>query len=109
MKIAPTKFWAFPNTGSGMKRLILRRLNSLKILLEKSPSQKTKSEYFGAFGKVESLELPFDTLRGERNHYIFVSFAIETAARKAISQKRREIFGHQCVVRVAVTREQANR
>ncbi|TPP60885.1 Heterogeneous nuclear ribonucleoprotein A/B [Fasciola gigantica] len=66
-------------------------------------------EYFGAFGKVESLDLPFDTLKGKRKHYIFVSFATEAAARKAISKERQEIFGRQCDVRVAVTREQANR
>ncbi|THD22040.1 Heterogeneous nuclear ribonucleoprotein A/B [Fasciola hepatica] len=59
--------------------------------------------------KVESLDLPFDTLKGKRKHYIFVSFATEAAARKAISKERQEIFGRQCDVRVAVTREQANR
>ncbi|CAL8104287.1 unnamed protein product [Calicophoron daubneyi] len=66
-------------------------------------------EYFSTFGKVESLDLPFDTQKGKRKHYIFVSFATEAAARKAIAKERQEIFGRQCDVRVAVTREQANR
>ncbi|CAH8650022.1 unnamed protein product [Dicrocoelium dendriticum] len=66
-------------------------------------------EYFSTFGKVESLDLPFDTHKGKRKHYIFVSFATEAAARKAIAKERQEIFGRQCDVRVAVTREQANR
>ncbi|KAF5397901.1 hypothetical protein PHET_08913 [Paragonimus heterotremus] len=66
-------------------------------------------EYFSAFGKVESLDLPFDTQKGKRKHYIFVSFATEAAARRAIANERQEIFGRQCDVRVAVTREEANR
>ncbi|KAG5454917.1 Heteroproteinous nuclear ribonucleoprotein D0 [Clonorchis sinensis] len=66
-------------------------------------------EYFSSFGKVESLDLPFDAQKGRRKHYIFVSFATEAAARKAIALERQEIFGRQCDVRVAVTREQASR
>ncbi|KAA3674969.1 heterogeneous nuclear ribonucleoprotein A/B/D [Paragonimus westermani] len=66
-------------------------------------------DYFSAFGKVESLDLPFDTQKGKRKHYIFVSFATEAAARRAIANERQEIFGRQCDVRVAVTREEANR
>ncbi|CAH8578690.1 unnamed protein product [Heterobilharzia americana] len=66
-------------------------------------------EYFSTFGKVESLDLPYDTQKGKRKHYIFVSFSTEAAARKAISKERQEIFGRQCDVRVAVTRDQANR
>ncbi|KAL7055900.1 hypothetical protein AAHC03_023072 [Spirometra sp. Aus1] len=55
-------------------------------------------EYFGQFGQ-----------RGKRKHYIFVSFATEAAAKKAIAKDRQEIYGRQCDVRVAVTREQANK
>ncbi|KAF8561576.1 hypothetical protein P879_11331 [Paragonimus westermani] len=66
-------------------------------------------DYFSVFGKVESLDLPFDTQKGKRKHYIFVSFATEAAARRAIANERQEIFGRQCDVRVAVTREEANR
>ncbi|VDL85227.1 unnamed protein product [Schistocephalus solidus] len=77
-------------------------------------------EYFGQFGqasclfdihllKVESLDLPYDAQRGKRKHYIFVSFATEAAAKKAIAKDRQEIYGRQCDVRVAVTREQANK
>ncbi|CAH8862771.1 unnamed protein product [Trichobilharzia szidati] len=66
-------------------------------------------EYFSNFGKVESLDLPYDTQKGKRKHYIFVSFSTEAAAKKAISKERQEIFGRQCDVRVAVTRDQASR
>ncbi|CAH8588205.1 unnamed protein product [Schistosoma guineensis] len=66
-------------------------------------------EYFSSFGKVESLDLPYDTQKGKRKHYIFVSFSTEAAAKKAISKERQDIFGRQCDVRVAVTRDQANR
>ncbi|CAH8592227.1 unnamed protein product [Schistosoma margrebowiei] len=66
-------------------------------------------EYFSNFGKVESLDLPYDTQKGKRKHYIFVSFSTEAAAKKAISKERQDIFGRQCDVRVAVTRDQANR
>ncbi|VEL17383.1 unnamed protein product [Protopolystoma xenopodis] len=66
-------------------------------------------EYFSQFGKVESLDLPFDNTKGKRKSYVFVSFATEAAARKAIAKERQEIFGRLCDVRAAVSREQANR
>ncbi|CAH8589805.1 unnamed protein product [Schistosoma bovis] len=52
-------------------------------------------EYFSSFGKVESLDLPYDTQKGKRKHYIFVSFSTEAAAKKAISKERQDIFGRQ--------------
>ncbi|CDS43707.1 heterolocus tagous nuclear ribonucleoprotein [Echinococcus multilocularis] len=66
-------------------------------------------EYFSQFGQVESLDLPFDLQKGKRKHYIFVSFATEAAARKAIAKERQEIHGRLCDVRVAVTKDQANK
>ncbi|VDK39388.1 unnamed protein product [Taenia asiatica] len=66
-------------------------------------------EYFGQFGQVESLDLPFDLQKGKRKHYIFVSFTTEAAARKAIAKERQEIHGRLCDVRVAVTKDQANK
>ncbi|VDM32646.1 unnamed protein product [Hydatigera taeniaeformis] len=66
-------------------------------------------EYFGQFGQVESLDLPYDLQKGKRKHYIFVSFTTEAAARKAIAKERQEIHGRLCDVRVAVTKDQANK
>ncbi len=53
------------------------------------------TEYFSQFGTVESLDLPFDSQKGKRKHYIFVSFASESAARRAIAKERQEIHGRQ--------------
>ncbi|KAM3177578.1 hypothetical protein ACTXT7_004278 [Hymenolepis weldensis] len=71
--------------------------------------EETIKEYFSQFGVVENLDLPFDSQKKKRKHYIFVSFTTEAAARKAIAKERQEICGRQCDVRVAVTKEQANK
>ncbi|KAM7533236.1 hypothetical protein Aperf_G00000121348 [Anoplocephala perfoliata] len=71
--------------------------------------EETIKEYFSQFGVVENLDLPFDAQKNKRKHYIFVSFTTEAAARKAIAKERQEIYGRQCDVRVAVTKEQANK
>ncbi|VDQ09296.1 unnamed protein product [Trichobilharzia regenti] len=75
------------------------------------PSREPLKKVFvgGIDPEVESLDLPYDTQKGKRKHYIFVSFSTEAAAKKAISKERQEIFGRQCDVRVAVTRDQASR
>uniref|UniRef100_A0A5K3FSZ7 Heterogeneous nuclear ribonucleoprotein A/B n=1 Tax=Mesocestoides corti TaxID=53468 RepID=A0A5K3FSZ7_MESCO len=72
-------------------------------------TEESIKEYFGQFGQVESLDLPFDSQKKKRKHYIFVSFSTEAAARKAIAKERQEIHGRQCDVRVAVTKDQANK
>jgi len=77
--------------------------------LDPDVSEDQIREYFGRYGKIETLDLPFDTERGKRKSYIFITYATEDGANEATKVEKQELFGRRCDVRIAVPQEQAQR
>jgi len=66
-------------------------------------------EYFAQYGHVESVDLPFDTSKGKRKPYVFLSFTTEDAAKNAIVNEKQDVLGSKCDVRMAVPKDQVNK
>jgi RNA recognition motif-containing protein len=66
-------------------------------------------DYFGKFGAIESLDLPFDTVRGQRKSYLFITFSTEEGAKAATKAEKQDLFGRKCDVRIAVPPDQASK
>ncbi|XDV53761.1 hypothetical protein PO909_022187 [Leuciscus waleckii] len=70
-------------------------------------------EYFGAYGDIESIELPMDTKTNERRGFCFVTYVLEDPVQKLLENRYHQIGSGKCEVKVAqpkeVYRQQQNR
>ncbi|CAE1321270.1 HNRNPABD [Acanthosepion pharaonis] len=68
--------------------------------LDQNLTENEIREYFGKFGKITKLELPFDKMRNQRRNYCFIEFESEEAVDKIC-----ENAGHQIGSREAQEEE----
>ncbi|CAM9155875.1 unnamed protein product [Lampetra planeri] len=70
-----------------------------------TPEDKVR-EYFGAFGEVESIELPMDNKTNKRRGFCFITFKDEEPVKVIMEKKYHNIGLSQCEIKVAMSKEQ---
>lgn len=66
-------------------------------------------EFFGKFGKIETLELPFDKVNGHRRAFCFIEFETEAVANAVIEKTGLKLGSKQIDVKKATPQQQAGR
>ncbi|XP_038647590.1 heterogeneous nuclear ribonucleoprotein D0 isoform X2 [Scyliorhinus canicula] len=62
-------------------------------------------EYFGAFGEVESIELPTDNKTNKRRGFCFITFKEEEPVKKILEKKFHNVGLSKCEIKVAMSKE----
>ncbi|XP_041657798.1 heterogeneous nuclear ribonucleoprotein A/B-like [Cheilinus undulatus] len=62
-------------------------------------------EYFGAFGEIETIELPIDPKSKKRRGFIFITFKEEASVKKCLEKKFHSIQGGRCELKIAQPKE----
>uniref|UniRef100_A0A8C1S5E3 Heterogeneous nuclear ribonucleoprotein A/Ba n=1 Tax=Cyprinus carpio TaxID=7962 RepID=A0A8C1S5E3_CYPCA len=57
-------------------------------------------EYFGAFGEIETIELPMDPKTNKRRGFVFITFKEEEPVKKVVEKKY-----HNCEIKIAQPKE----
>ncbi|XP_031452553.1 heterogeneous nuclear ribonucleoprotein D0 [Phasianus colchicus] len=70
-----------------------------------TPEEKIR-EYFGAFGEVESIELPMDNKTNKRRGFCFITFKEEEPVKKIMEKKYHNVGLSKCEIKVAMSKEQ---
>lgn len=60
--------------------------------------------YFEKYGKVESVELPFDKVKNQRRAFCFVTFETEDACESACKQSKQKIGNKDCDIKKATNK-----
>uniref|UniRef100_A0A3Q2ZPF7 Heterogeneous nuclear ribonucleoprotein D n=1 Tax=Kryptolebias marmoratus TaxID=37003 RepID=A0A3Q2ZPF7_KRYMA len=69
-----------------------------------TPEEKVR-EYFGAFGEVESIELPMENKTNKRRGFCFITFKENEPVKKIMEKKYHNIGLSKCEVKMAVSKE----
>ncbi|XP_034033778.1 heterogeneous nuclear ribonucleoprotein A/B-like [Thalassophryne amazonica] len=67
--------------------------------------EETIREYFGTFGKIETIELPIDPKLKKRRGFIFVTYEDEASVKKCLEKKYHTIEGGRCELKIAQPKE----
>ncbi|XP_042355622.1 heterogeneous nuclear ribonucleoprotein A/B-like isoform X2 [Plectropomus leopardus] len=62
-------------------------------------------EYFGAFGEIETIELPIDPKSKKRRGFIFITYKEEASVKKCLEKKYHNIQGGRCELKIAQPKE----
>uniref|UniRef100_A0A3Q3J8G3 RRM domain-containing protein n=1 Tax=Monopterus albus TaxID=43700 RepID=A0A3Q3J8G3_MONAL len=62
-------------------------------------------EYFGAFGEIETIELPIDPKSKKRRGFIFITYKDEASVKKCLEKKYHSIQGGRCELKIAQPKE----
>ncbi|KAM9333450.1 heterogeneous nuclear ribonucleoprotein A/B-like [Pholidichthys leucotaenia] len=62
-------------------------------------------EYFGAFGEIETIELPMDPKTQKRRGFIFVTYKEEASVKKCLEKKFHTVQGGRCELKIAQPKE----
>jgi len=60
--------------------------------------------YFEKYGKIESVELPFDKVKNQRRAFCFVTFETEQACEASVKQSKQKIGSKECDVKKATNK-----
>uniref|UniRef100_A0A4W4GPS2 Heterogeneous nuclear ribonucleoprotein A/B n=1 Tax=Electrophorus electricus TaxID=8005 RepID=A0A4W4GPS2_ELEEL len=62
-------------------------------------------EYFGAFGEIESIELPTDPKTNKRRGFVFITYTEESPVKKVLEKKYHNVGGSKCEIKIAQPKE----
>ncbi|XP_058482875.1 heterogeneous nuclear ribonucleoprotein A/B-like [Solea solea] len=90
------------------KRAMAMKKEPVKIFvggLNPEATEDAIREYFGAFGEIETIELPVDPKLKKRRGFIFITFKEEGSVRKCLEKKYHTIQGGRCELKIAQPKE----
>jgi len=73
--------------------------------LNPEATEDTIREYFGAFGEIETIELPIDPKSKKRRGFIFITYKDEVSVKKCLEKKYHNIEGGRCELKIAQPKE----
>ncbi|XP_029925505.1 heterogeneous nuclear ribonucleoprotein A/B-like isoform X2 [Myripristis murdjan] len=73
--------------------------------LNPEASEDTIREYFGAFGEIETIELPIDPKSKKRRGFIFITYKDEASVKKCLEKKFHTVEGSKCELKIAQPKE----
>ncbi|XP_059381776.1 heterogeneous nuclear ribonucleoprotein A/Bb [Carassius carassius] len=73
--------------------------------LNPETTEEKVREYFGAFGEIETIELPMDTKTNKRRGFVFITFKEESAIKKILEKKYHNVCGSKCEIKLAQPKE----
>ncbi|XP_056140425.1 heterogeneous nuclear ribonucleoprotein A/B-like isoform X2 [Lampris incognitus] len=73
--------------------------------LNPEASEDTIRQYFGAFGEIETIELPIDPKSQKRRGFIFITYKDEASVKKCLEKKFHTIETSKCELKIAQPKE----
>ncbi|XP_051536959.1 heterogeneous nuclear ribonucleoprotein A/B-like [Myxocyprinus asiaticus] len=73
--------------------------------LNPETTEEKVREYFGAFGEIETIELPTDPKTSKRRGFVFITYKEESAVKKILEKKYHNVCGSKCEIKVAQPKE----
>ncbi|XP_061558274.1 heterogeneous nuclear ribonucleoprotein A/B-like [Phyllopteryx taeniolatus] len=73
--------------------------------LNPEATEESIREYFGAFGEIETIELPLDPKSKKRRGFIFITYKEEASVKKCLEKKYHNIEGGRCELKIAQPKE----
>lgn len=73
--------------------------------LDPSTSEQDIRDYFGQYGKVLELDLPFDKMKGQRRAFCFVTFESEDIVEEVVKKPIQNLGGKEVDVKKATPRQ----
>ncbi|XP_042603648.1 heterogeneous nuclear ribonucleoprotein A/B-like [Cyprinus carpio] len=73
--------------------------------LNPETTEEKVREYFGAFGEIETIELPMDPKTNKRRGFVFITFKEESAIKKILEKKYHNVCGSKCEIKIAQPKE----
>uniref|UniRef100_A0A8C7ZLM9 Heterogeneous nuclear ribonucleoprotein A/B n=1 Tax=Oryzias sinensis TaxID=183150 RepID=A0A8C7ZLM9_9TELE len=92
-----------PKRAMAMKKEIVKKIfvGGLKPDLSKEEIE----EYFGAFGEIETIELPQDPKTEKRRGFVFITYKEEPSVKKVLEKKYHTVGGSKCEIKIAQPKE----
>ncbi|XP_016398350.1 heterogeneous nuclear ribonucleoprotein A/B-like [Sinocyclocheilus rhinocerous] len=98
------------------KAMAMKKEPAKKIFvggLNPETTEERIREYFGAFGEIETIELPMDPKTNKRRGFVFITFKEEEAVKKVLEKKYHNVSGTKdtsgkeglCEIKVAQPKE----
>ncbi|XP_035482018.2 heterogeneous nuclear ribonucleoprotein A/B isoform X2 [Scophthalmus maximus] len=90
------------------KRAMAMKKEPVKIFvggLNPETTEEAIREYFGAFGEIETIELPIDPKSKKRRGFIFITYKEEACVHKCLQKKFHNIQGGRCELKIAQPKE----
>ncbi|XP_045895174.1 heterogeneous nuclear ribonucleoprotein A/B-like [Micropterus dolomieu] len=90
------------------KAMAMKKESVKKIFvggLNPEATEDTIREYFGAFGEIETIELPIDPKSKKRRGFIFITYKDEACVKKCLEKKYHNIQGGRCELKIAQPKE----
>uniref|UniRef100_A0A4W3HMR6 Heterogeneous nuclear ribonucleoprotein D n=2 Tax=Callorhinchus milii TaxID=7868 RepID=A0A4W3HMR6_CALMI len=92
-----------PKRAKAMKREPIKKI--FVGGLSPDTAEEKIREYFGAFGEVESIELPMDNKTNKRRGFCFITFKEEEPVKKILEKKFHNVGLSKCEIKVAMSKE----
>ncbi|XP_051903599.1 heterogeneous nuclear ribonucleoprotein A/B-like isoform X4 [Hippocampus zosterae] len=73
--------------------------------LNPEATEESIREHFGAFGEIETIELPLDPKSKKRRGFIFITYKEEASVKKCLEKKFHNIEGGRCELKIAQPKE----
>ncbi|TSL04383.1 Heterogeneous nuclear ribonucleoprotein A/B [Bagarius yarrelli] len=90
------------------KAMAMKKDPVMKIFvggLNPETTEEKIREYFGAFGEIESIELPMDPKSSKRRGFVFITYKEESSVKKVLEKKYHTVNGSKCEIKVAQPKE----
>ncbi|TKS83136.1 Heterogeneous nuclear ribonucleoprotein A/B [Collichthys lucidus] len=92
-----------PKKAMAMKKEPVKKIFVGGLIPE--ATEDTIREYFGAFGEIETIELPIDPKSKKRRGFIFITYKDEASVKKCLEKKYHNIQGSRCELKIAQPKE----